>query len=168
MDELEPLQNPSTGSRARGAFSPEAIARAGVEREAIRLRLDQHTFQQIADELGLPNKGIAHRYVERGLSRWMRDADEALRHQELERTDAIVDKLWPLVMADPPDLAVLDRLMRVLDYRAKITGLYAPKRQQVQVEVDIDPDAVTHKLEAAKVIDDRAAEFFPMLESTGA
>jgi hypothetical protein len=44
--------------------------------------------------------------------------------------------------------------------------LYAPKRQQIQVEVEIDPDAAVHKIEAAKAIETRAAELFPVLAST--
>ncbi len=50
----------------------------------------------------------------------------------------------------------MDRLLRVLDYRAKIAGLYAPVRQQVGVEVRAE---VSHrKLEAVKILESVAEE----------
>ena len=79
MNEPETKPSPSSGSTPRGSMAPDAIARAEVERQAIRLRQAGRTFEEIATELGLPNKGVAHRYVQRGLSRWMRNTDAALR-----------------------------------------------------------------------------------------
>ena len=37
---------------------------------------------------------------------------------ELERSDVLIARLWPLVDREDPDAAVLDRLLRVMDYRA--------------------------------------------------
>ena len=65
----------------------------------------------------------------------MRDADEELRAFELERTEALAARLWPLIDRPKPDLQALTAYLRLADYRAKIAGLYAPRRQQVEVAV---------------------------------
>jgi hypothetical protein len=85
----------------------------------------------------------------------MREADDELRALELERVDALVGRLWPLIDRDDPDLKALDRYMKVVEYRAKIAGLYAPRRQQVQVAVQA---RVEHrKLEAYRILEADAA-----------
>jgi hypothetical protein len=81
----------------------------------------------------------------------MREADEELRALELERTEALIARLWPLMDRPKPDLAALAQYLRLADFRAKIAGLYAPRRQQVEVAVR---GRVEHrKIEALRVLE---------------
>jgi hypothetical protein len=108
------------GNRRSGAMAPAAIARAEQERQAVALRSGGATFEEIATAMGFANRGVAHKVVRRGLTRWMHESDEELRAVELERSETLIATLWPLVACDVPDLKALDRLMRVLDYRARL------------------------------------------------
>ena len=137
-----------TNSRTRrsGSTSAAAIDRAERERQAIALRRDGHTYDEIATIVGYSNKGAAYKAVKRGLSRWMREADEDLRAIELARTDLVISRLMPLVDTDDPDQAAITSLLRVMDYRAKITGLYAP--QQHHVGIDLRTRLDVSKVEA--------------------
>jgi len=138
----------ATRPNRRGAASPAAIERAARERDAIELRRAGHSFESIAAELGFANRGAAYKAVQRGLSRWMREADEDLRTMELARTDLMISRLQPLVDRDPPDLAAVQTLLRVMDYRARICGLYAPAKYQVGVAVAVKAASDTSMLDA--------------------
>jgi hypothetical protein len=113
--------------RRGGRASAAAIERTGRERKAIALRQQGLSFDEIAGELGYRDRSGARKAVERGLSRWMRETDEELRARELERTELIIDRLWPLINCEAPDLKALDRLLKTMDHRAKITGLYGKR-----------------------------------------
>ena len=119
----------------RGRTSPAVIERADREREAIALRRAGCSYDEIAVQVGYVDRSGAKKAVERGLSRWMREADAELRALELERTEALVARLWPQIDRRYPNLKALTAYLRLVDYRAKIAGLYAPQRQHVAVEV---------------------------------
>jgi hypothetical protein len=129
--------------RRGGSASAAAIERAERERKAIALRLQNWSFEEIAVELGFADRSGARKAVERGLSRWMRETDEDFRARELEHTEMIIDRLMPMIDRDEPDLKAIDRLLKTMDHRAKIMGLYA-KRPTVP---DTYPDAPTRAAE---------------------
>ena len=109
---------------------------------------------EIAADLGLANRGVAHKLVRRGLTRWMHESDEELRALELERTDAIIARLWPAIDCDGPDLKAIDTFLRLADYRARLAGLYAPKRTMVGVGMEVHGE-VSHvaTLDALRELD---------------
>ena len=134
----------------RGSASAAAIARAEREREAIGLRRAGASYDEIAARVGYTDRSGAKKAVERGLSRWMRETDEELRALELERTEVIIARLWPAIDTHAPDLKAVEVFLRVAEYRAKIAGLYAPRRDRLEVSVHA---RVEHrKLEALRVL----------------
>lgn len=144
---------PKLGGLGRSAVGPRRprFERAEREREAIALRTAGHSYDEIAARVGYTDRSGARKAVERGLSRWMRDGDEDLRGLELERTEVLIGRLWPLVDRPKPDLEALTAYLRLANYRAKIAGLYAPRRQHVEVAVS---GRVEHrKLEALRVLE---------------
>ena len=118
-------------------MSPAAIERAEKERRAMELRQAGATFDQIATEMGLANRGVAHKIVQRGLTRWMHESDEELRAVELACTEAVIARLWPLIDQRDPDLKAIDVYLRVADYRAKLAGLYAAKKTVVGLGIEV-------------------------------
>lgn len=120
---------------------PAAIALAERERAAIDLRTADCTYQQIADALDYKSAAGARSAVLRGLGRWMREADEPLRVLELARTDEIGQRLWSLMDDDDPHvvLTAIATYVRLVDYRAKITGLYTVKPPQPAMMTPVDP-----------------------------
>ena len=161
MADQAPPDKPASSERGKAAA--DTIKRAEIQRRAIALRRAGHTFEEIAAQLGLANRGVAHRHVTRGLARWMQAVgSDELRAEELDRTDAIIARLWPLIDRPDPDLGAVDRLVRLLDYRAKITGLYAPVKRQV--DVDVRAGAADRKVVAAEVLETLARDALPPAE----
>ena len=62
-------------TRRRGSLSPQVVQQTEVEVRALALRRDGCTFEQIAVELGLANRGVAHKIVRRALSRRFEELD---------------------------------------------------------------------------------------------
>jgi hypothetical protein len=161
MADQAPPDKPA--SSGRGKAAADTIKRAEIQRRAIALRRAGHTFEEIAAQLGLANRGVAKRHVDRGLARWMQAAgSDELRAEELDRSEAIIARLWPLIDRPDPDLGAVDRLVRLLDYRAKITGLYAPVKRQV--DVDVRAGAGDRKVVAAEVLVTLARDALPPAE----
>ena len=135
----------------RGRSSAAAIKHAEREREAIVLRRAGLSYDEIAQRLGYRDRSGAKKAVERGLSRWMREADEELRALMLERLECVVAGLWPQIDCGIPNLKALDAFLRVTDLEARLSGAYAPRRQQLDVAVHA---RVEHsKLEALRVLE---------------
>ena len=144
-----------TGKRGRGSLSPQVVERTEVEVRALALRRDGRTFEQIAVELGLANRGVAHKIVRRALSRRFEELDiDEVRALELERTELIVQGLLPAATGSCPDPVAVNALMRVLDFRAKLMGLFAPRRELVGIEIRSDAPA-QRRLDAVRRLRER-------------
>lgn len=65
------------------------------------------------------------------------DNADQLRALEIERLDRVMLGLSPLVFPSKggatPDLKAVDRYLRISEQRARLLGLYAPVKQDVQV-----------------------------------
>ena len=119
------------------------IARQETINEVLRLRRAGLSINDIAREVGVATNTV-RRYIERGL-RELKEArledTEMLRDLELERLDAIYARLAPRALGESPDLAYVDRLLRVMELRARILGLLAPpvhlSRHEVNQQINI-------------------------------
>jgi DNA-binding CsgD family transcriptional regulator len=103
------------------------------EREvrAFQLRLAGATYQQIADDLGI-SLGGAHKIIMRVLHRLEVTADEtaeAVRRLEVERLDRMLLGLWP--QATKGGQGAVDRVLRIMERRARLLGLDRPFRSEV-------------------------------------
>ena len=145
--------DPTSRSRQRGKFTAAQIDRAAQDRRAVELRHQHATYDEIAVALGMSNRSVAFKAVQRAMERWAGTDVEELRTFELSRTDDIIAPLLPLATSDPPDLAAIDALMKVLHYRARITGLYTPQKHQVGVQIDATIDL--RAIEAAELLQQR-------------
>jgi hypothetical protein len=91
------------------------------ETKALKLRQAGNGYAAIADACGYTNKGSAHRAVTRALARVHADDAADLRSLEGSRLDEMQRALWPLVLGG--DYAATDRLLRIMERRAKLYGL---------------------------------------------
>jgi len=93
--------------------------------EALRLRLNRVPYRDIARRVGYSNPGSAYRAVERALKNLPRENALALRTQELETLDAVQSKIMGRILdAKSPDLWAIDRVLAIMDRRARLMGLY--------------------------------------------
>lgn len=118
---------------------------AGMQRDALELRKQGHTFQYIADQLGYAHPSGARHAVMAGLRKIIQEPADELRKLELERLDVMLNSLWPAILrADAYTPRAVEVALKVMDRRAALLGLDAPK----QVE---DHRTVTITLMAQKV-----------------
>ena len=149
--------NKPRGGNGKFTKNPDTAER---DAEACRLRRDGCTYDHIARELGYADRGEAHKAVQRALVAIVQEAAEEVRAVELDR----LDMLWraglkvlrakhvtvqngKVVMLDgeplsddAPVLNAIDRLLRIMERRAKLLGLDAPKRVEVLTMDIIDAE----------------------------
>lgn len=128
--------------------SAPAILKARGQIEAVRLRLKGMDYRSIARSLGWvhpsngqPDVKKAHTQVTEALQRWYKEDVTEARTLELERLDAIQERIWKILEvetgkgADDRSLRAIDRFMMVSERRAKLLGLDAPKQTVFKGEV---------------------------------
>lgn len=121
---------PTRGGNQRSAENK--LRAAERSKAALELRLRRHTYDEIADRLGYSNKSAARKAVEREIAKVPREGARELLTQELETLDAIQARIIGLVLDERPDskgvdkgpdLWAIDRLLAIMDRRAKLMGL---------------------------------------------
>lgn len=108
---------------ARPASSQVAERR----RQACELRLAGVGYAQIARQLGYASASGAHAAVQQGMKAAFEEPHGEVRRLELERLDALLVGLWP--KARRGDASAVDRVLRVMDRRARYLGLDAAEEQ---------------------------------------
>lgn len=93
-------------------------------RKAVQLRSLRYSYDQIAREVGYASKGAAHTAVKNALAAIPREAAIELRDLELNTLDIAQRGLSRNIARG--HLGSIDRLVRLMDHRAKLLGLYEP------------------------------------------
>lgn len=104
---------------------------ADNEARALTMRLAGETYRQIGEQLGVTT-AAAYKMVRRVLDRTRKAADESaaeLRQLEQERLDALLLALWK--PATQGNQGAVDRVLRIMERRAKLLGLDAPTKTDV-------------------------------------
>ncbi len=120
-----------------------------IDTAALKLRSAGNTYQRIADQMGC-SKQTAYARVQRALNAIPAEAAEEYRKLEGERLDALLEVTLAKAL-DPSGkgfLFAVDRAIALMDRRAKLFGLDAPIRQQVET---ITYDGATIEGEVAKL-----------------
>ena len=90
--------------------------------EALELRAMGYNYQAIADEVGYGSRGAAHKAVAQELRNIPREAAEQARELELGRLDDL--QMAAMNGAMSGDLFAIDRVVKIVESRAKLLGLY--------------------------------------------
>lgn len=134
----------------RGRFV-RTVETAKRDGEAARLRAEGKTYDQIAEALGYTDRSLAHRAVERALAAAVREPAESLRQLELIRLDALWIEAVKVMTTehitvnngrvievdgvplkdDQPTLQAIDRLLKIMERRAKLVGLDSAAKVEV-------------------------------------
>ena len=96
--------------------------------DSVNYRRAGLSYREIASQLNI-SKSAAHRYVTKALQELDEQLNEStrnLRSLELERLDNLQRALWQDAMRGNPQS--VDKVLKVMDHRAKIAGLYAPAK----------------------------------------
>jgi Ni,Fe-hydrogenase III large subunit len=99
------------------------------QKEALSLRLVGLSYDAIAERLGFANRSGSFRAVQAALKKTLQEPADELRTLELERLDSM---LLPLMaQAKKGNQGAVDRVLRIMERRAKLLGLDAPTKQEV-------------------------------------
>lgn len=124
-------KRPKTG-RPRGRkdskTSPRAIAIAKKRGEALEYRLAGWSFRAIGEAMGCSAQR-AYVLVEEALKATLNDPAETVRTLELVRLDEMM--IGAFDAAKNGDGAAVDRVLKIMDRRAKLLGLDAPEKHEV-------------------------------------
>lgn len=121
-------------SPARGKTQTQIRAEARTrESKALDLRLLGYSHDRIARELGYAHRSAAKKAIDRALAGIPREAAKQLRDIELERLDLAQRSLADGIVRG--NLGAIDRLLRIMDHRAKLLGLYEPQADSGIAEV---------------------------------
>lgn len=110
---------------------------AAVRREkALQLRIKGMSYRRIGDALGVSHvQAFNDVKTELGrIAKESQDAAEELRTLELERLDAMLVAIAPLISASdkrPANLGAIDRALNIMARRAKLLGLDAAEKTEV-------------------------------------
>jgi hypothetical protein len=129
--------------------------------EALRLKREHLSWEQIARRMGWSQGSVAARAVSRALSEVPTQDIEEVRKVEIERLDELAMRAKVIMLRrhyaisangraavhpetgevledDGPSLQALDRLLRIQERRARLLGLDAAQKYEVRTVDDLD------------------------------
>lgn len=126
------------GTRRQSQTSARRIIARQREARAMEMRLAGHTYAEIAEALGISSVS-AYQAVRRVLDRLAERTNETaeqVRKIEESRLDELLRSLWDR-RHDPK---IVDRILRIMERRARLLGLDKPTQVDVQglIQVVID------------------------------
>lgn len=111
-------------------------------KKILAMRLAGATLAEIGEAVGLDKSTVSHD-INTALADIPRAEANQLRQQEVHRLDRLQRAVWTSALSG--DLPAMDRVIRIIDRRAKLLGLDAP--QQVEISAgNVDLDATVSKL----------------------
>jgi transposase-like protein len=137
----------------QSTMSKRRIMARQHEADGLALRKSGATYEAIARDLGVSVQS-AHRAVKRALERLNGEIAESVtdvRRMELERLDAMLGALCP--KAARGNLTAVDRVLHIMERRAKLLGLDTPstgaENYAVGVAVQVNlTDALASQVQA--------------------
>lgn len=100
--------------------SPRRAQAADKRRQALELRLEGATFEQIAEQIGYRNRSTAYRAVTSAIQNVGHEQAEQLRDLDLTRLDKLMTAVWPKALQG--DMHAVDRVLKIVERRAKMLG----------------------------------------------
>ena len=141
----------------------QAIQVQGRQLQALELRKAGVSYEAIAASLGYRDRSGAYRAVTAALKLTLREPAEELRTLELERLDAMLLALWRRVQAG--DEKTVDRVLHIMERRARLLGLDAPLRSEFNGSFSAPFDLHAEAIAAVEFIEaacDRLVEQQPV------
>jgi len=137
-----------TAKRGKGSKASRQVVNTTIQdAEALALRRTGLGYVEIGNRLGIP-KSTAYDSVMRALADAIenrREQAESLRQLEVERLDEMLAAIYSLaigVKADGtrtrPNPALFDRVLRLMERRARLLGLDAPAKVSIIKPEDLD------------------------------
>lgn len=111
---------PGGSGPGKSAYVP-TVRDIANEATALELRRAGATFEQIAEQIGVHDRGAAHKVYKRALARVHLEPATEIRRLEADRLDALQLAVWQRAVGG--DLKAVDRVLRIMHRRANLLGL---------------------------------------------
>lgn len=112
---------------------------------ALELRTHGFSYEDIAQNVGFANRQNAHRAVKKAMEHLPQEATRDMRDVELLKLDRLESSLWS--QAESGDTASVTAILKVMERRAKLTGLDKPIKVDIRERLisialteGLDPD----------------------------
>lgn len=115
------------------------------EKQVLALRKAGFSYEVIGKQVGLSRAG-AYKAVKRHMEKIdaeCTDLADDVRQLELQRLDEITSTIWPYVIQGQTQY--IDRILKVMDRRARYLGIDAPEKQEIRQEV-VEGDSALSEL----------------------
>lgn len=109
---------------ANGQRQLDALER---QMTALKRRMSGNTYESIAKELGYATAGGAHKAVMAALKKTLQEPSDEMRALEVGRLDELLVTHWP----NRKQPQITDRILRIMERRAKLLGLDAPAKTEL-------------------------------------
>ena len=123
--------------------SPRRVSRAARLGKALELRKLGYTYEEIATALGYRGRSSAYMAVSKALEKLRVESTEEagkVRVLEMQRLDAYLSTLGTRIQGG--DRGAIETALRIMDRRARMLGLDAPEKHQVEVNVETEKQAM--------------------------
>lgn len=137
------------GSKASPRLKPSERQAAAME-----LKLNGESYRTIALKLDYRGPSGSHKAVAAYLRKTLQAPTDELMKIELARLDKLQLRLWPVALAG--ELGAVDRVLKIMERRAKLLGLDAPTLYSVNDIRDIAQKVV--RVVVAEVSDEGIRE----------
>lgn len=111
----------------------KTIAAVERQRRALELRTAGMTLERIAQSLGYQGPSGARQAIASALKRTIAEPADALRVLEAIRLDRLQAAVWTKALGG--DLPAVDRVLKIMERRARLLGLDAPQTVNVSHEM---------------------------------
>jgi len=111
--------------RGNQKTSKRKIAQSEREAKALELRKAGYDLNYIARECGFKGRSGAYHAIKRAIERITTEPALEVRELELHRLDHLQRLCWDRVL-DEGEIELVDKLLRIMDRRAKLLGLDSP------------------------------------------
>src|SRR3990167_920992 len=116
---------PST-NRPTSPTSPRRLQAIERQRQALELRKAGASFESIAKQLGYADHKGAYKAIISAIHKTLKAPADEVQELELLRLDAMFLGLWRQAVAG--DNFSIDRALKIMERRASLMGLDAPKQ----------------------------------------
>lgn len=127
------------------------IAPADRQRQAVELRKAGMGYQEISDQLGYKDASGSYRAVRAALKAAVREPARELIALEVARLDDMLKGIW--VEARKGNVSKLDRVLKIMERRATLLGLDAPKTWKDLTDPRKDAEAIAAEIGKPELID---------------
>lgn len=140
MGERKPRPQSTPRRRASKAAREQREAqRRERQTKNLRMRLEGHDFQTIADQCGYGSKQSACEDYHRALDAVAVENEqtvETARRVELARLDLLQTIAWSKTRSDDPNVALkaVETVLKISAHRARMTGLDQPVRHEISFD----------------------------------